>query len=81
MQGILSTLRPAVVALIASAGFSILMQVIFPTGVSALANVNWFGVILASVAFFLLRKFRLNPIAAISLCGAVGLAYGLIFPT
>ncbi|MBQ1264020.1 MAG: chromate transporter, partial [Oscillospiraceae bacterium] len=80
MQGILSTLRPAVVALIASAGFSILMQVIFPTGVSALANVNWFGVILASVAFFLLRKFRLNPIAAISLCGAVGLAYGLIFP-
>ncbi len=81
MQGILATLRPAVVALIASAGFSILMQVIFPTGVSALASVNWFGLILAAAAFFLLRKFRLNPIAAIALCGAVGLAYGLIFPT
>ena len=78
MQSVLSTLRPAVVALIASAGLSILLQVIFPAGTTVLANVNWFGVVLALIAFGTLRKFRLNPIAVIAACGVIGLVYGVI---
>ncbi len=80
MQGVLSALRPAVVALIASAGLSILLQVLFPAGNIALAAINWQGLALTVFAFLILRKFRWNPIGVIALCGALGLIFGLISP-
>lgn len=79
LQSVLKSLRPAVVALIASAGISILLKVIFGGGAMTLANVNIIGVCLFTAAFFILRKFKWNPILVMVLCGAAGLLLGLVF--
>lgn len=79
LQSVLSALRPAVVALIASAGLSILAQVAF-YGISvSLENINWTGLCLFAFALFLLRKFRMNPVLVMILCGAACLAAGILF--
>lgn len=78
LQSVLGALRPAVVALIASAGINILLQVVFNGAGMALANVRWTGVAIFAAAFFILRKFKWNPILVMTLCGVCGLALGLI---
>ena len=45
LQNVLGTLRPAVVALIAAAGLSILQLVVFQGNAMQLSNVNWLGLI------------------------------------
>ena len=77
LQSILSSLRPAVVALIAGAGLSILGQVLFGGGMT-LETVNWVGGILFCLALFLLRKFKCNPILVMVLCGGLSLLIGLV---
>lgn len=79
MQSILSSLRPVVVALIASAGLSILLQVVFGGTGIALANVSWTGLALCAAAFVVLQRFKWNPILVMALCGAAGLGLGLLF--
>lgn len=79
LQSVLKSLRPAVVALIASAGLSILLKVIFGGGAMALANINLIGICLFAAAFFVLRKFKWNPILVMTLCGAAGLLLGILF--
>lgn len=78
LQSVLGSLRPAVVALIASAGISILLKVIFSGGEMIPANLDIMGICLFAAAFFLLRKFKWNPILVMTLCGAVGLAAGVL---
>lgn len=79
LQSILSSLRPAVVALIAGAGLSILNLVVFNANTPSLKNIDWIGTISFAAAFIVLRKFKLNPILVMSLCGAAGLCLNLIF--
>ena len=79
LQSVLASLRPAVVALIASAGINILLKVVFGDGAMAISNIQILGVCLFCAAFFTLRKFKLNPILVMTLCGVVGLAVGSIF--
>ena len=78
LQSILSSLRPAVVALIAGAGLSILNLVMFNGSSPSLKNIDWIGTISFAVAFVVLRKFKLNPILVMSLCGAAGLCLNLV---
>ncbi len=78
LQGILGALRPVVVAMIASAGFSILLQVVFGGQTVRADNLQWTGIGLSAAAFFALRKFRWNPILIMCLCGAGGLIAGLV---
>ena len=78
VQAVLDGLRPAVVALIASAGLTILINVVFASGVISVSNIQWLGLILFAAAFFALRKFKLNPILVMVVCGAVSLAVGLV---
>lgn len=78
LQSILASLRPAVVALIASAGISILLQVVFAEQSFMLQSVNWIGLILFIVAFAMIRKLKWNPILVMVLCGFANLAIGLI---
>ncbi len=79
LQSVLAMLRPAVVALIASAGLSILLQVVFAGADMALEAVQIVGVILFAAALFVLRKWKLNPILVMASCGVVNLLIGLIF--
>lgn len=76
LQSVLASLRPAVVALIASAGISILLKVLFPE--TLFADLNWTGLALFSAAFLILRRFRWNPILVMTLCGAAGLLLGIL---
>ena len=74
LQSVLASLRPAVVALIASAGLSILL------GGQTLAaeNLNFIGLALFAAAFLLLRRFKWNPILVMCLCGVGNLLVGLL---
>lgn len=74
IQGILSGLRPAVVAMIASAGISLFIMSLYgerhlPADLST-ANIPAFFIFLA--AFFILRKFKLDPIKVMMLSGLAG---------
>ena len=71
-------IRPAVVALIASAGLTILWQVLFQGLPPVRANFQWLGAALFAAAFVILRKLRWSPILVMALCGAAGLCLGLL---
>ena len=75
VQGVLAGLRPAVVAMIASAGLSILMMALFNGEAPSLSveNVDWIAAVLFAGAFLALRKWKLNPITVMLSCGGVGL--------
>ena len=79
LQSVLGFLRPAVVALIASAGLNMLLQVVFGSKTDLRPeNIRWAGAALFAAAFFVLRKWKLNPILVMALCGASGVLLGLV---
>ncbi len=77
VSSVLAGLRPAVVALIASAGLSILLTAVFteiPDSPASLPAVFRPGsVILFAAAFAVLRIRKWNPILVLCLCGAAGI--------
>jgi chromate transporter len=80
IQGVLGGLRPAVVALIASAGFSILVTALWgETGISAkLSDIDPVAVILFAISLFILRKFKVNQIMVMLGTGVAGAAVYLM---
>lgn len=79
LRGVLASLRPAVVALIGSAGLNMLLQAVFGgRDRIALQNTQWASVALLVLSFLALRRFKANPILIIALCGAGGLVLGLL---
>ena len=78
MQSVLACLRPAVVALIAAAGISILRVMLFADAPISLHAVSWIGAGLFAAAFVVLRKWKWNPILVMSLCGVVNLCIGIL---
>jgi len=74
VQGVLAGLRPAIVALIASAGLSIFVLAIWgESGFSANPQtINLVSVLLFSVAIFILRKWKPNPVYVILGSGIIG---------
>lgn len=78
LQGVLSSLRPTVVALIFGAGLSILQNVAFRDGVISSNTADITGILLFAGGFIILRKKKWNPILVMVLCAAVGTAVRLI---
>ncbi|MDD3339234.1 MAG: chromate transporter [Lachnospiraceae bacterium] len=79
MQGVLTGLRPAVVAMIASAGVSLLVLALFNSSLFSVQSSD-FRVIEAGlfvVCLFLLRRFKANPILIIFGSGLVGTLFYL----
>lgn len=72
LQHLLAGLRPAIVALIASAGLSILKLALWAGAVPGLTNVNVIGLVLFAGAVFVLRRYKANPILVMSSCGVLG---------
>ena len=72
-----SILGPAVVALIAGAGLSMLLAAVLPE-VNGERMIQWGSLVLFSAAFIALRKWKLNPILVMWVCGGVSLAVKLI---
>ena len=78
LQGVLNSLRPAVVAMIASAGISILITAFWGNAAAiALAGTKWSLVVIFVVCIVLLRKIKMNPIWVMVLAGVmkVGLSF------
>lgn len=81
VQGILTGLRPAIVAMIASAGLSLLVLALFNASLDkiVLSDFRIVEGIIFLVSLILLRKFKVNPIAVIFGSGIIGtLVYMLI---
>ena len=82
VQTVLAAMRPAVVALIGSAGFSILLLALFDSGLSGIQaeNLKIVELVLFAGGLFLLRRFR-EKVGAIQIIfgsGVVGTAAYLI---
>ena len=79
IQGILGGLRPAVVALIASAGLSILLTALWGSDSPAswIQDFQLVPCLLFAAALLALRKFKWSPIAVMLGCGGLGIALHL----
>lgn len=77
IQAVLKGLRPAVVALIAAAGVTLVSGAFWPDGDIAVSNISWISVALFLLALVLLRTKKCGPIQAMFLCGvlAVGCSF------
>lgn len=80
LQAILASLRPVVVALIASAGLSILQLVVFHGKPISLKSADLLGAGIFLAAFLLLRKQKTNPILLMLCCGFIRLFIHLLLP-
>ena len=79
LQGILESLRPAVVAMIASAGISILVTAFWGSAEQIrLPDTDWSLVLIFVICLLLLKKFRMNPIWVMLLAGVMNAAVSAI---
>lgn len=74
VQGVLSGLRPTIVALIASAGLTIFMLAVWGEGGFSInaQSINFVSVLLFATALFILRKWKLNPVYVMLGTGIIG---------
>lgn len=74
VQGILAMLRPAVVAMIASSCLSLMILSFYGerTLPDDLATIQWIPVLIFAAGFFILRKWKVNPIYVMLGSGAAG---------
>ncbi len=75
VQGILAGLRPAVVAMIASAGLSLIIlsfwgQRSLPADLS---SINYISVLIFGSGLLFLRKWKVNPICVMASAGVLGI--------
>lgn len=81
VQGVLAGLRPAVIAMIASAGLSLLILALYGsleiTG--SIWNINPISLLIFGVGIFLLRHFKASPISIMLGAGAAGIILYYLF--
>ena len=82
VQGVLAGLRPAVVALIASAGVTILLMSFFGGATESIyhlpfSQLDWVAIALFAVCLILLRKTKISPLLIMAGAGVVGM---IVYP-
>lgn len=79
VQGVLTGLRPAVIAMIASAGISLILLSFYGqrTLPADTGNINIISVLIFVTGFVVLRKWKVNPICVMAAAGVAGVAIGL----
>lgn len=76
LQGILQSLRPAVVAMIASAGLSIILSSFFgEEGMVAIKNLRISSVVIFLTALYLLKKRQMNPVFVMIISGCMEIGW------
>lgn len=79
LQGVLNSLRPAVVAMIASAGISILVTAFWGgAALIRLKSTDWILVVIFVVCVVLLKKVKMNPIWVMILAGVMKAAVSFV---
>jgi len=81
VQGVLAGLRPAVVAMIASAGISLIILSFFGQRSlpADLSGINCLSVLIFGAGLFILRKWKVNPIYVMAGAGVLGVVLGSVF--
>lgn len=81
VQGILAGLRPAVIAMIASAGISLFFTAVYGTTTlpADILSVNMVAFVIFLGAFFILRRWKVNPIKVMVGSGIAGLVLFSLF--
>lgn len=70
-QGVLGSLRPAVVAMIASAGISILVTALWGNEIISFAGIKWSLAVIFVICIFLIQKVKMNPVWVMLLAGVM----------
>ena len=79
LQGVLKSLRPAVVAMIASAGILILKNAFWGSGETiSLTGTEWSMVVIFGICVLLLRKTKMNPIWVMVLAGILKVGISVV---
>ena len=78
LQSVLSSLRPAIVAMIASAGLLILVNAFWNGNAVSLSGTNWVMAGIFAGCLLLLRKTKLSPIAVMLLGGCITAVVSLL---
>lgn len=81
VQGVLAGIRPAVVAMIASAGITMVIMAFYGERVlpADLSGINMISVIIFAAAFLALRKWKANPVYVMLGAGVAGvLLYSVV---
>jgi len=78
MTTVLSCLRPAVIALIASALISIIVIVVFSNGEIGFSTINYRGLLLFLAAFFAIVRLKANPVLTMVSAGIANLLISLV---
>ena len=81
VQGVLNGLRPAVIAMIASAGLTLVIMSFWngKSITSKMEDIDFVAVVVFAIAFTILRKWKVNPIHVMIGAGIIGLCvYPLI---
>ena len=80
VQGILAGLRPAVVAMIAAAGLNLFSMAMYGsrTFPADLSGINLIHLAIFAVGFFILRRWKVSPIAVMAGAGAAGIVLTLL---
>lgn len=78
VQGVLAGLRPTIVALIASAGVTILLMSFFNGATESLSHLpfsqlDWVAIVLFALCLILLRKTKVSPLLIMAGAGVVGM--------
>ncbi len=73
LECVLSSLRPAVVAMIATAAITLSRTALFATG-----SLSIFNLVLLAISLVLLKAFHLSPITVIALSGGIGIITALV---
>lgn len=81
VQGILAGLRPAVISMIASAGISLFIIALYGqrTLPADLKSFDVIALVIFTVGFLILRKWKTNPIYVMAGCGVAGVILYSVF--
>jgi chromate transporter len=82
VQGILNGLRPAVIAMIASAGSALVILSFWNgKGISTrIENIDYRSVAIFILSIIILRRWKVNPVTVMMGAGIVGLCLYTVFP-
>lgn len=81
VQNIFYGLRPASTGLIAAAGFSVVLATLVSVTelpVNPAGAFNWFGIVLAAVLYWAIKKFNKHPVVYIAASAVIGIAAGYL---
>lgn len=78
LQYVLRALRPAVVAMIATAGVSILVTSFWGTEVMGIETIKITAVIIFGICLFLLMKWKVDPVKVMLLAGVLNVIAAVI---